>query len=385
MTANQDALFVGLRRSPLEWRAEIEAANELGFVVHATSDGDLSSVALPKAQTTRFAWGGGAAAVAERILAGLACKPALVACWGDRFVEVTARVATALSLRSVGPEAGAICCDKAAQRRVLEPLGLNPRWRTGTTREELDRAVAELQGPLVFKVAHASGGLGLSLLDGRQDLSEVLSATSANYIDSRAFVVEKLVVGSEHSAAGVVSNGEPVVFAIADKTLEEGSFFTHTTVVPSALGSEQVESLRSAAARAVRAVGIRDGGFHVDLKLGERGPIVLEVGARLGGDLINSHLIPMATGGACQPYKALIHALASGSAPPAVRDYTSRVAMLLLPIAGGALERAKSHPLVRTAAEWPSDRPDVFSVTLEATPHEPLAAVISDFVAWLRR
>src|SRR5437762_2564719 len=116
MTTDRDALFVGLRRSPLEWRAEIEAANDLGFAVHATSDSDLSSMALPKPQITRFAWGGGAAAVAERIVAGLARKPTLVTCWGDRFVEVTARIAAALGLRGVGLDAGAICCDKAAQR-----------------------------------------------------------------------------------------------------------------------------------------------------------------------------------------------------------------------------------------------------------------------------
>jgi biotin carboxylase len=46
----------------------------------------------------------------------------------------------------------------------------------------------------------------------------------------------------------------------------------------------------------VLAVGIKNGPAHVEIMLTENGPKMVELGARMGGDCITTHLVPLSTG-----------------------------------------------------------------------------------------
>ena len=50
------------------------------------------------------------------------------------------------------------------------------------------------------------------------------------------------------------------------------------------------------ACRAVKAVGINVGPAHVEMILTKEGPKMVELGARMGGDCITTHLVPLSTG-----------------------------------------------------------------------------------------
>lgn len=384
MSPDRSVLHLGLRRSPLEWRPEIDAAAELGHAVYVHSDTGLGHLGLPEERTAAFTRAESAEDVAARALRQAEAgghRPAAVLCWGDRYVDVAAKVSQALGLRGPSVAAAAVCLDKAAQRRALEPHGLNPRWRTGTTADELKAAVGELGLPLIFKLAHSSGGRGSAVVDADTEPAELIELTSLNYEDSAAFLVEELVEGSEHSVSGLVHDGEVVILAVSDKYLAPGELRTTTTVVPSALAPERLALVHEAAERAVRAVGIATGGFHVDLRYAAEGPVVLEVGARLGGDLINSHLVPLATDGAAQPYRALVETLVDGELPTPA-PFVTTAAMHLLPVRADAdlpavLSRLADHPAVRVAAEWPSPEDEVVVVVTAPDP-DAIPAILDD-------
>ncbi|MES5823765.1 ATP-grasp domain-containing protein [Streptomyces sp. RG80] len=384
MSPDRSVLHLGLRRSPLEWRPEIDAAAELGHAVYVHSDTGLGHLGLPEERTAAFTRAESAEDVAARALRQAEAgghRPAAVLCWGDRYVDVAAKVSQALGLRGPSVAAAAVCLDKAAQRRALEPHGLNPRWRTGTTADELKAAVGELGLPLIFKLAHSSGGRGSAVVDADTEPAELIKLTSLNYEDSAAFLVEELVEGSEHSVSGLVHDGEVVILAVSDKYLAPGELRTTTTVVPSALTPERLARVHEAAERAVRAVGIATGGFHVDLRYAAEGPVVLEIGARLGGDLINSHLVPLATDGAAQPYRALVETLVDGELPTPA-PFVTTAAMHLLPVRADAdlpavLSRLADHPAVRVAAEWPSPEDEVVVVVTAPDP-DAIPAILDD-------
>lgn len=384
MSPDRSVLHLGLRRSPLEWRPEIDAAAELGHAVYVHSDTGLGHLGLPEERTAAFTRAESAEDVAARALRQAEAgghRPAAVLCWGDRYVDVAAKVSEALGLRGPSVAAAAVCLDKAAQRRALEPHGLNPRWRTGTTADELKAAVGELGLPLIFKLAHSSGGRGSAVVDADTEPAELIKLTSLNYEDSTAFLVEELVEGSEHSVSGLVHDGEVVILAVSDKYLAPGELRTTTTVVPSALTPERLARVHEAAERAVRAVGIATGGFHVDLRYAAEGPVVLEIGARLGGDLINSHLVPLATDGAAQPYRALVETLVDGELPTPA-PFVTTAAMHLLPVRADAdlpavLSRLADHPAVRVAAEWPSPEDEVVVVVTAPDP-DAIPAILDD-------
>ncbi|MGY4905548.1 hypothetical protein [Streptomyces sp. 900116325] len=54
-------LYLGLRRSPLEWQAELDAATALGLRVHVSSDSDVSHTGLPAEQQGSHASAAGGA------------------------------------------------------------------------------------------------------------------------------------------------------------------------------------------------------------------------------------------------------------------------------------------------------------------------------------
>ena len=377
-------LFVGLRRPELEWAAEIDAAVALGFRVKVASDAKLDHTGLPESRRIPFAKNGSLEQTSAAIVA-VTDAPAAVLCWGDRYVGLTARLADDWGVRGVSAGAAEVCTDKIAQRTALEPLGLNPRWSAGSTVDELRSAVAELELPLVFKLAHCSGGRGTTLLDETADLDEVFKQTSLNYVDSDAFLVEGFAEGTEHSVSGVVADGVVRVLGVTDKLVT--GFETWGTVAPSARAAEDVTRIEEAAAAAVTAVGIRSGGFHVDLRFTESGPVVLEVGARLGGDTINSHLLPLASQGTVRPYEALVVALTTGELPEP-GTFPAAAAMLVLPALhrspAEAVARAQEHPGVRHAEDWSTAESTAIAAILVVDEPAELAAVIEDVRGWLR-
>jgi len=356
-------LYIGLRRPELEWAAELDAARQLGLRPHVASDVDVSHTGLPADQMSRFA----KTDTAEEVVAAAGGAPAAVLCWGDKHVGLTSAIAERFGLRGVGAEAAAAATDKIAQRRALDAHGLNPAWRSGETLNELRTAVAELGLPLVFKLAHCSGGRGTTVITEDTDLEAVFAQTKLNYVPSTAFLVEEYLDGSEHSVSGVVSDGVATVLGVTDKLLHDNTFVTWGTITPSA-GPE--DALRQAAATAAEAIGYRDGGFHADLRLTADGPKVLEVGGRLGGDTINSHLIPLASEGKVVPYQAILSVLTAGEAPePAA--FTRAAAMFVIPTGdrpvADVVEHALKHPLAVAAVDWAPEKAVAVVVTAANT------------------
>ena len=46
----------------------------------------------------------------------------------------------------------------------------------------------------------------------------------------------------------------------------------------------------------MKAIGIENGPSHTEIKVTKDGPKIVELGARLGGDNITTHLVPLSTG-----------------------------------------------------------------------------------------
>jgi biotin carboxylase len=95
----------------------------------------------------------------------------------------------------------------------------------------------------------------------------------------------------------MVVNNLPYILAVTDK-LTTGSphFVEMGHSQQSSLPEIQIAKIHDLASRAVKAVGISEGPAHVEIMLTSGGPKMIELGARLGGDCITSHLVPLSTG-----------------------------------------------------------------------------------------
>ena len=150
--------------------------------------------------------------------------------------------------------------------------------------------------PCITKPTDNAGSRGVMLVNSRQELEKALSYSSENG-RSGAVIVEEYMVGPEVSVEVITYQGVPHVLQVTDKLTTGAPHFVemgHSQ--PSRLPTADLEKIRDLACRAVKAVGIQNGPAHVEIMLTKDGPKMVELGARMGGDCITTHLVPLSTG-----------------------------------------------------------------------------------------
>lgn len=110
-------------------------------------------------------------------------------------------------------------------------------------------------------------------------------------------MVEEFMRGPEVSVEAIVMEGKPYILAVTDKYITPPPYFVELAhCEPSRLDEKTQEYIRAVAEQAIRAIGIGNAPAHVEIKVTEDGPKIVELAARLGGDFITSKLVPLSTG-----------------------------------------------------------------------------------------
>lgn len=215
----------------------------------------------------------------------------------DRPMKTVASVCDAFGLPGITKEVAERATNKVAMRLALAkgkvPI---PKFSIVSGIEEYRTAITELQGRYIVKPADNSGSRGIFLVEKPED-----SVIAYNYSMSNSsngyILVEEFIEGPEVSVETITCKGITNIIAITDKITTGPPYFVelgHTQ--PSMLSAQIQESIKSVAAQAVGALGIDNSPSHVELKITDTGPKIIELGARMGGDCITSHLVPLSTG-----------------------------------------------------------------------------------------
>ena len=120
---------------------------------------------------------------------------------------------------------------------------------------------------------------------------------TVKYSRGGEIVVEEFMEGPEVSVETLAVDGEVHVIQITDKLTTGAPYFVemgHSQ--PSQLKEEIQEEIKEVAIAANNTIGIKNGPSHTEIKVTKDGPKIVELGARLGGDCITTHLVPLSTG-----------------------------------------------------------------------------------------
>ena len=219
----------------------------------------------------------------------------------DAPVQTVAYVCEKLGLPCGISYESAICAtEKSAMRARLEAHGVPiPKYFGCKNYEEFIGAVKFFAAECVIKPADSAASRGVELI--RSGLSD--AALKKHYDNTKAYsrngivMVEEHMRGDEVSAECFIIDGNVHIIAITDKMITELPYFVeigHSE--QSVLPAEIQREIRDTATQAIRAIGIRNGVSHTELKITDSGVKVVEVAARLGGDYITSKLVPLSTG-----------------------------------------------------------------------------------------
>lgn len=219
------------------------------------------------------------------------------------YVPVAAQLAAHLALPGLEPATGLRVRDKHLMRRALAGAGVTgPRFRLVWSTADLDAAAEAVGYPLVVKPTRSAGSVGVSLASCVEEVRKAYAAIAfepALDLGTRLgpeVLLEEYVPGPEFSVEGYVQDGRTAVVSITEKLVSDPPHFIelgHT--VPAAIEPVVEHQIVSWTAGVVRALGIDCTVFHLELRLRNGVPHVIELGARLPGDSIGS-LIEMSKG-----------------------------------------------------------------------------------------
>jgi biotin carboxylase len=343
--ATPTILFVNLRTTDPERRAAVFAAWQLGYQVVLLAD------SMPASIRTLFA---GVEIVdtydweqALRAARDLARRYQIhgVVTWSDRDVELVAHIGQALGLPAPSPAAAQKARNKFIMKQALAHLpGLVPRHARVCSWPELEHAIQTIGFPAVLKPTGASASKGIFELHQPADLHAAF-ATLQDFarpaVDpifrtyGAEFILEEFLSGPEFSVEGWVFQGDVEVVGITDKQTTEPFHLEYQHLYPSALPEAAQEDIRAKTEQVVKTLDLNNCTFHLEGKLTPDGFRLVEIAARIGGDYITSHLIPLSSG---LNFYAQVLRVATGQQP--VREAPLRLhagARFLLAPAEGTL------------------------------------------------
>lgn len=239
-------------------------------------------------------------------------------CWDEPLVMPAAELADELGVPGLTIAGVHGCRDKLRTRTVLTAAGIpQPVFEMARTPEEAQTAARRIGYPVVVKPRALGASIGVMLAADDGELEHAFRvASDASQVGDEPFrggaLIEEYASGPEVSVDGTVHKGEYQPMFLARKQTGLAPFFEETGHVVD--GSDPLlrdESLISMLARAHRELGVENGITHVEVRLTDRGPIIIEVNGRLGGDLIPL-LGKLATG--IDPGEVLVD-VASGRRP----------------------------------------------------------------------
>jgi biotin carboxylase len=215
----------------------------------------------------------------------------------DAAVALAAHLSEALDLPTVcnSIEAAAAARDKYLMRQMFSQAGLpSPWYKLFSTTADPAVIAAQVQYPCVLKPTCLSGSRGVIRADDPDQFRAAFVRLKAILIKAglKEMLVEGYLPGIEVALEGLLTHGQLKVLALFDKPDPlEGPFFEETIyVTPSRLPPETQAALRASAAAAARALGLREGPVHAELRVNADGPWMIEIAGRSIGGLCSQTL-----------------------------------------------------------------------------------------------
>ena len=263
----------------------------------------------------------------------------------DETAVVAAAASARLGLAHNPPEAARAARRKDSLRRILHAARIQtPRYDLLTLDDDPGAAALRQTFPCVLKPTFLAASRGVIRADDPEQfvaafrrIEALLGAPDVREKGgdaARLVLVEEFVPGFEVAVEGLLVGGRLKILALFDKPDPlDGPFFEETIyVTPSRLPGSTREAVATLTARAARALGLREGPIHAELRLNDRGPWLIELAARSIGGLC-SRALRFGTGRSLEEV-ILLHALGRDVTRLQRESRPAGVMMIPIPRAG---------------------------------------------------
>lgn len=164
-----------------------------------------------------------------------------------------------------------------------------------TTETNLEKLT--IHYPVMVKPCDGSGSRAARRVDNYRELGIACKAAIEVSLAKKA-LIESFVSGREYGAESIVVNNEIHVLGIMKKWMTKPPYYAELGhKIPSELPQELEQKARECVENAIKALEINHGAVNMDMIIGTAGDVhIVDVGARMGGNMIGPCVIPYATG-----------------------------------------------------------------------------------------
>lgn len=219
----------------------------------------------------------------------------------DPAAATVAYVAEKLGLPGNPYNAVKIMSEKNLFREFLFEHNLNaPHFGNYSTSDEVKNHFNEFSLPVIIKPVDSSGSKGVTVISREEDIDAAITAALSKSRCKR-FIIEEFIepIGRQLHGDGFVENGKLSFLCLGDHhfDISINNLVPYSTSYPSEHSSEDIEKCKQQIQNFITAVGFRNGGFNVELRISKKNgeAYIIDIGARNGGNF-TPKVIEYATG-----------------------------------------------------------------------------------------
>lgn len=272
----------------------IKRAKELGYYV-AIADYDSNAIGISIADeyyNVSTIDMDGVLGIAKRF------KPdGIITLATDMPIRSVANATSVLGLPGISLETAIKSTDKFEMIKAFKENRVESPWYyIVDSYKEFQKIIPKLSYPFIIKPTDSAGSRGVILINNQYELKDAYTYSKRQSRSGRV-IIEEYMRGHEVSVEVMTIDRKSYVLSVTDKITTGAPYFVEMGhFQQSQLSNEDIEKIKDLAKRAVEAVGINCGPAHVEIMLTKDGPKMIELGARMGGDYITTHLVPLSTG-----------------------------------------------------------------------------------------
>ncbi len=217
----------------------------------------------------------------------------------DYGVLTASYIAQQLHLPGLNYEVAKLIKNKYLVRKCLYEHNVDDTEQAYEVNDSTDLSTVceKIVFPVMIKPCDGSGSRGASRVDNKERFFDACNKAINSSLTRRA-VIETFIVGNEYGAESLVIDGKIHVMGIMRKWMTKPPYYAELGhAIPSDLPAEVEQHTKECVEKAIKALGINFGSVNMDMLITKDGKVhIVDIGARMGGNMIGPCVIPYGTG-----------------------------------------------------------------------------------------
>ncbi len=216
----------------------------------------------------------------------------------ERPLKLMARLARELKLIFHSPELVERATNKYLEKNIFQANGIPCAKGELIKNHRIlsEEEIFRFGNPAIIKPLSRFSSQGVFRVENYSSYVQNLDRT-LGFSEDGSYLFEEFIEGPEFSAECLSYRGETRVIQFTRKLITP---YPNTVEIghiqPAELSESQKKEIEDLVIRSVASLGIDNSASHVEFKISESGPKIIEIGPRTGGDFIGSLLTLESTG-----------------------------------------------------------------------------------------